>query len=566
MEQITYTKTYQEYKAELDTELSKTAEGFVRIGYLLKVARDTEILAESGYTTVTEFAKAEYGIDKTMVSRFISINDRFSEGGYSDQLQEQFKGYGYAKLTLMLTLPDEINAQLSPDYSKSDIQAIKDEVDAEKNISDLEVMMETPPMSEGSGTSGEDTLLNMLIRQLGEDCPELYIQMALFVVLEGAKWIQAAKETMAPNGEKQYSIRISGIGRYLVSIRDTEDTITATSLRTMEQHIYDYQDLMEAWEAILPPGNGKMDTAWTEEERMMSWELTYDRKYPGKAEVAPVQPSGTPKKTESKRKESKVQKAPRPVPPKEEPPRTGPAVPPEEKKTSVEEPEKPESTGTEAAGQPPQEPETAEQPMQESESAPQEPEGKEQQSQEGKPASLETENPESTGAEEVSEPKIEFAPGMRVRNKVGNPEYPKSIATIIGRHLGFDAWDAMWDGMPVMKVIFDVDKKEFEVVEQDTHQSEKSETTEHQVAENQTDERTAENIPAAGQTIEELDAEWEKRKDTIDMYAQVMTAEGTTMSKNLSLLPARDLRILREELIGMAALIEKELLRRGEEF
>ena len=57
-------------------ELSKTAEGFVRIGFLLKVARDTEILAESGYTTVTEFAKAEFDIDKTMVSRFISITDQ----------------------------------------------------------------------------------------------------------------------------------------------------------------------------------------------------------------------------------------------------------------------------------------------------------------------------------------------------------------------------------------------------------------------------------------------------------------------------------------------------------
>ena len=54
MEEITYQKTYQEYKAELDGELQKTAEGFVRIGYLLKVARDTDILAESGYATVTE--------------------------------------------------------------------------------------------------------------------------------------------------------------------------------------------------------------------------------------------------------------------------------------------------------------------------------------------------------------------------------------------------------------------------------------------------------------------------------------------------------------------------------
>lgn len=315
MEQITYTKTYQEYKRELDTELSKTAEGFVRIGYLLKVARDTEILAESGYTTVTDFAKAEYGIDKTMVSRFISINDKFAEGGYSDQLQEQYKGYGYAKLTLMLTLPDEINAQLSPAYSKAEIQAIKDEVDEEKSISDLEVMMEQPAAPATTGTDGgEDTLLDRLIRQLGEDSPDLYAQMAPIMPLQGEEQIKAVKETMAPNGEKQYSIRISGIGRYMVSIRDTEDTITATSLRTMEQYTYDYPALLAAWAAILPPSNGKPDTEWTAEQIRTSWELEYGREYPIKAEVAPVQPK-KPGKTECApvpRKESKVQKAPKP--------------------------------------------------------------------------------------------------------------------------------------------------------------------------------------------------------------------------------------------------------------
>ena len=43
MNEIVYSKTYTEYKRELDAELSKSAESFVRIGYLLKVARDTDI-------------------------------------------------------------------------------------------------------------------------------------------------------------------------------------------------------------------------------------------------------------------------------------------------------------------------------------------------------------------------------------------------------------------------------------------------------------------------------------------------------------------------------------------
>lgn len=102
MNEVLYTKTFNEWQQELDTELVKSAESFVKIGYLLKVARDTDILVNSGYGNVVEFAKARYGLDKTQVSRFIHINDRFSEGGNSAELQDRYKGMGYAKLTIML--------------------------------------------------------------------------------------------------------------------------------------------------------------------------------------------------------------------------------------------------------------------------------------------------------------------------------------------------------------------------------------------------------------------------------------------------------------------------------
>ena len=48
---VSYTD-YQEYKAALDAELQQSAESFVRIGYMLKLARDTDILTGSGYASV----------------------------------------------------------------------------------------------------------------------------------------------------------------------------------------------------------------------------------------------------------------------------------------------------------------------------------------------------------------------------------------------------------------------------------------------------------------------------------------------------------------------------------
>lgn len=148
MELVEYS-SYKEFKAETDRVMTnlkramgETAIGFVEMGYQLKVARDTQVLQQSGYTSLTAFAAAEYDLDKSWVSRLIGINNKFSENGYSKKLRPQYEGFGVAKLTLMLSLPDELNEVLTPDLSKADVQAIKAEVDEEKNVSDIELYLE----------------------------------------------------------------------------------------------------------------------------------------------------------------------------------------------------------------------------------------------------------------------------------------------------------------------------------------------------------------------------------------------------------------------------------------
>lgn len=206
--------TYEDFKTELDTELSKSAEGFVRIGYLLKLARDTDVLA-GRYSSVTEFAQAEYGIDKTTVSRWMRINDKFSEGGYSDQLLEQYRGFGYAKLSLMLQIPDSINETLTPTYSKADIQQIKDDVDTEKQVSDIEVMID-----EMEHPQTDDRLL-AFVKAI--DMPD--------------KWDDenyTAIELLAPQGDGYVSARVPGIGKLGMTIMDGKDEVTLTNIRTGE--------------------------------------------------------------------------------------------------------------------------------------------------------------------------------------------------------------------------------------------------------------------------------------------------------------------------------------------
>lgn len=286
MNEVLYTKTFNEWQQELDTELVKSAESFVKIGYLLKVARDTDILANTGYANVVEFAKARYGLDKTQVSRFIHINDRFSEGGNSAELQDRYKGMGYAKLTIMLQLPDEINEEISADFSKSEIEDIKKEIDEENKISDIEVWME------GTQEDAEKyNELGQVMYQLLHDMPELFTKIA-----QSSIETEELMNILASSGEMIYSVRIPGTGRLMLSIKINTGRITITNVRSMEKTEWNIEDLADFVVDIL----SRADT----EDPAKAWTSIYKEEYPKKAEIAPVQ-----QEKPVQRKEKKVQKA-----------------------------------------------------------------------------------------------------------------------------------------------------------------------------------------------------------------------------------------------------------------
>ena len=298
MNEVLYTKTFNEWQQELDTELVKSAESFVKIGYLLKVARDTDILANTGYANVVEFAKARYGLDKTQVSRFIHINDRFSEDGNSAELQDRYKGMGYAKLTIMLQLPDEINEEISADFSKSEIEDIKKEIDEENKISDIEVWME------GTQEDAEKyNELGQVMYQLLHDMPELFIKIA-----QSSIETEELMNVLAPSGEMIYSVRIPGTGRLMLSIKVNTGRITITNVRSMEKTEWNIEDLADFVVDII----SRADT----EDPVKAWTSIYKEEYPKKAEIAPVQQEKPVQRKEKKVQKAKIEK-PKPRPAEE---------------------------------------------------------------------------------------------------------------------------------------------------------------------------------------------------------------------------------------------------------
>ena len=267
MNDIVWTKSYEDYKTEVGTELSKASESFVRIGYLLKVARDTEVLNGTEFEgDYIRFAAKEFGLEKTQVSRFIRINDRFSEGGNSDVLKEEYRGYGTRKLGIMLTLPDELTEELSPDYTVEEMETIQQEVKEEQEITPIERYaeeLEAEKNKEKAAELAKDDILGAALYQIMEDRPELYAE------LDGCK-LEDFHEILSPVEDTMYICRVQGVGKLMLICK--EEKISVVNTRTNEKQYFDWTDAQDAFLYITEHGCGG--------SAKENWEAIYGKPYP----------------------------------------------------------------------------------------------------------------------------------------------------------------------------------------------------------------------------------------------------------------------------------------------
>ena len=278
--------TYRELKVAMDSEMGKTAESFVRIGYLFKMARDTDVLQESGYSSYLEFAEKEYSMEKSQVSRFINIHTKFSDPEDPTRLSDKYQGFGSAKLAIMLTLPDTIIEELTPTFAKSDIQAVKEELEAESKISDLEVIAEQAETAKEADGQQEPDILHQVVGQILDG--DLYMRIKIRQALKSSRKEALLQEILAPAGEAMHSVRIKGVGRLMLSVKGLDTEIALINVRSDSKEMY-------SWEAVIRAVEDYC-TSHTDPEPEK------------KTEVAPVQPTEKLEK-KKERKVSKVTKA-----------------------------------------------------------------------------------------------------------------------------------------------------------------------------------------------------------------------------------------------------------------
>ena len=114
-----------EIKQKLKQELLGVKQSFVRIGYALRQIDDQKLYERDGYKSVAEFAKAEYGLEASATSRFMSINREYSIDGYSERLRPEYADLGRSQLEEMLKLPDSDRQMIQPEASREDIRELK---------------------------------------------------------------------------------------------------------------------------------------------------------------------------------------------------------------------------------------------------------------------------------------------------------------------------------------------------------------------------------------------------------------------------------------------------------
>ena len=276
---------YQTFKETLGAELRASAEGFVRIGYLLKQARDTDILYESGYKNLTEFAQAEYGLTKDIVSRYIAINDKYSENGYSDQLREEFRGFGVAKLAEMLTLPESVVEEMRPELTKNEIRELKEAVKEEEKVTDIEVAIEAAEVKESAPEVAEMSLLERALIEVFRSEPEHYCRIREYIMNDLPDIERRFAEELAPAGYMIYTVRVAGIGTLMIKL--DESMMTITNIRSGEKQSFSYQSILSTESGfICGDAADKHEQAWT---RLTGMPFP-EKKTAEKEKVAPAQP------------------------------------------------------------------------------------------------------------------------------------------------------------------------------------------------------------------------------------------------------------------------------------
>lgn len=118
----------------IKSDMTNVARQCVSIGFHLKAARDRELYKDAGYSTLWEYAADQFGLSMSSASRYITINDRFSVGGNTPMLMEEYRNFSKSQLQEMISLSPEQAKKVTEKTTVKQIREMKPKKEKPKEV------------------------------------------------------------------------------------------------------------------------------------------------------------------------------------------------------------------------------------------------------------------------------------------------------------------------------------------------------------------------------------------------------------------------------------------------
>lgn len=264
--------SYEDAKAIIRSNMDNVARNSVAIGYYLRSIREKQQYLEGGYQSFDAFVQTEYSMSYSAASRLIGLCERFSRGGNSPVLADNYQGYSKSLLVEMLPMSDEQLEQVQPGMTVAEVREIKREAreeampapeapDAEEPdvvfqlvgeaetisrqevVERLEAVMPAPVFEVDEPHDGVWFARYLLENYWAEKMPETLAGLELgYAPGELAKKLQME---IAPNG-------YSGFGRLGFNVRFESYSAGVDCEVEGEKHHWTYIQLIKDLRAALP--------------------------------------------------------------------------------------------------------------------------------------------------------------------------------------------------------------------------------------------------------------------------------------------------------------------------
>ena len=113
---------YIQSKNDIKNNLGGIVKSFVRIGWQLTRIDRSGAYKNDGYSSIAEFAAAEYGMNRTGVSRFMTVYETYSADGDTPELKEQYREFKFSQLTELLQVQEADRQMFTPEVKREDIR------------------------------------------------------------------------------------------------------------------------------------------------------------------------------------------------------------------------------------------------------------------------------------------------------------------------------------------------------------------------------------------------------------------------------------------------------------